>query len=249
LIARRSDVVSFEYGTLDIAEPQGASGFMGIAFSKDGSLFVRTIDRASGPNVIVHSTPNWEQLWNISTRPFSPRTLALSPKGRLAAVAGTSSVFGPGPSGLPIVLHSQILIIDLQERKVIRTVAAFPDNTDIQTLSWSADGTSLAAGAIVDNSKRGVDAVRIFDPMTGGQLSAEVASDAAFVSGLRYSRDGHYLIEVYIDGTVRIWDARHRHLLQSIPVDEHFHSAISTSPDSRHLAIAAGRDVSVWELK
>jgi WD40 repeat protein len=229
----------------DIAEPQGASAQMGFAFSPDGRLFIRTMDRFSGPNLIVHRTDTWEQLWSVSTPGFTPLTLALSPDGQFVAVAGWSST----PEGPPFGSRPQILIVDLSSRRIVRTFAAFPDNNIIQALSWSPDGKMIAAGAIIGGSPPGPDAVKIFDPQSGKQLIGEPATDAAFVSGLQYSRDGRYLIEAYIDGNVRIWDGQHKLLLQKIPIDMRFHPAVSISRDSRYFAVAVGRDVSVWDLK
>jgi WD40 repeat protein len=60
--------------------------------------------------------------------------------------------------------------------------------------------------------------------------------------------DGRYLVEACIDGKVRIWDGQHKQLLQSIPTSDHFYTVVSISRDSRYVAIAAGFDVSVWEL-
>jgi WD40 repeat protein len=162
-------------------------------------------------------------------------------------MAGWMAAQGP-PQGPIAIILPQITIVDLTARKIVRTIAAFPDNNEIYALSWSADGKALAAGAAVGGSHAGPDAVKIFDPVTGSQLVGEVAEDA-FVSGLRYSRDGRYLIEGHVDGNVRIWDGQHKKMLQTIPVDKRFRTALSVSPDSRFVAIASGRDVSVWEVK
>jgi len=231
----------------DIAEPKGASGEMGFAFSPDARLLVRTMDRLSGPNIVLHRTDTWEALWGVTTRPFVPRKLALSPDGRFAAVAGSTTSLGP--NGPPVIVRPQILIVDLSGGRIVRTIEAFPDYNAIQALDWRPDGSALAAGAIVGGSYPGPNAVKIFDPRSGRELLDEPATDAAFVSALRYSRNGRYLIEGYIDGNVRIWDGEHRHLLQAIPVNNRFNPALSISPDSRFFAIAVGQDVSVWEVK
>lgn len=231
----------------EITDPEGGGESKGFEFSSDGALFIRTLDRVSGPNVIVYQTDNWEPAWGLPTRPFFPNTLTLSPDGNLAAVAGSSSSMGPNGS-FPLVDHPQILIVDLSSRRIVRTIAAFPDNSQIRTLAWSPDGKTLAAGGLVTESVPGPDAVKIFDPGTGRQVIGE-ASKSAFVSGLRYSANGRYLVEGDVDGNVKVWDGAHETLLQAIPVNEHFRTVLSISRDSRYLAIANVTDITVWELK
>jgi WD40 repeat protein len=230
----------------DIAEPQGASDQMGFAFAPDGKVFVRTVESLSSSNLVVHRTDTWDQTWGLVTRPFLPRTLTLSPDGQFAAMAGWRAT--QAPQGPLVIIHPEIIIVDLATRRITRAIAAFPDYNEIHALSWSPDGKALAAGAVVGGSHAGPDAVKIFDPATGAQLVGEVAKDA-FVSGLSYSRDGRYLIEGHIDGNVRIWDGQHKQMLQTIPVDKRFYTKLSITPDSRFVAIAAGPDVSVWELQ
>jgi dipeptidyl aminopeptidase/acylaminoacyl peptidase len=232
----------------DIAEPVGSE--MGFEFSSDGKLFVRTTFGSvsgAGPSVIVHRTTDWDQVEAFSTKPFWPRTITLSSDGKLAAVGGPNVSFGPNGS-YPLVNHPQILIIDLSSQQVLRTIAAFPDNNEIQTLSWSPDGRILAAGALVTESAPGPDAVKIFDPSTGKQMFGGIAKEGE-ITGLRYSANGRYLVGGVIDGKVNIWEAQDDKLLQVIPVDEHFPAAVSISRDSRYLAIANRIEIAVYELK
>jgi WD40 repeat protein len=238
----------------DIADAVGGSGFMSFVFSPDGKFLIRTLERVGSPGdyVVVVRTGTWEQVWGLATLPFIPRTLSISPDGQFAALGGEALVL-VHPPVLPVKHHAQILIVDLAKRQVVRTIdRAFPDNNEIHTLGWSPDGKSLAAGVIVDpnpgGSYAGHDAVKIFDPATGAQLADE-PGEVAYVAGLSYSPNGHYLVEGYIDGKARIWDGEHKTLLQSIPVDDHFHTVLSVSRDSRYLAIADGKHISIWELK
>jgi WD40 repeat protein len=233
----------------DLADSVGGSGAMSFAFSADGKFLVRTVERNGLPGdyLAVHSSNNWEEMWGLPTLPFIPRTLALSPDGALLAVAGETATLGP--NGPPITLHPNIMIIDIGSRQIRRTIEdAFPDQNEIHTLAWSPDGKSLATGAIVQGSFKGPDAVKIFDPASGAVIASEPAQ-VAYVNGLAYSPDGRYLIEGYIDGHVRIWDSQHSKLLQKIQVDDHFHTVLTVSRDSKHLAIGSGKEVLIYELK
>jgi WD40 repeat protein len=164
----------------DLADSVGGSGAMSFAFSADGRFLVRTVQRGGSPGdyLAVHTTNNWEQAWGFPTLPFIPRTLALSPDGTLLAVAGETSVLGP--NGPPITHHPKILIVDLGKHQILRTIEdAFPDQNEIHALAWSRDAKSLAAGAIVQGSFKGPDAVKIFDPSSGTMIVGEPAQNAA----------------------------------------------------------------------
>jgi WD40 repeat protein len=231
----------------DIAEPKGAGDEMAFAFTPDGKFFVRTVDRGGQPGdyLVVHSTATWKQVWGLSTLPFIPHSMALSPDGRLAAVGGETLAL----ESMKMKAYPKILLVDLDAKQVVRTIdQPFPEHNEIQTLAWSPDGKSLAAGAVVDGTYRGPDAVKIFDPITGAQIFGEPAA-SAFVYGLSYSPDGRYLAEGYIESHVRIWDGQHKTILQAIPVNNHFRCVLKMSRDSRYLAIAVGKQVSIWELK
>ncbi|MEO7207222.1 MAG: hypothetical protein ABI145_10625 [Steroidobacteraceae bacterium] len=229
-----------------INEPTGGAS-KSIGFTPDGTFFVRTISHAGNPrdNLIIHRVDNWSVAWGLRTFPLVPRSLALSADSRFAAVGGETY-----PAGPTINTHPQILIVDLSRHEIVRTIdGVFPDHNQVLTLAWSPSGKAIAAGAVVGGTSPGPDAVKIFDPTTGIQTAREPTVRPAYVSGLAFTPDGRYLIEAFIDGHARIWDSQHRSLLQSIPVDDHFHPAVAVSRDSRHVALASGINVSVWAIQ
>jgi WD40 repeat protein len=224
-----------------IAEPLGGGDRSRIEFSPDGQKLLRLYSHSSKnrDQFIVHRVYTWEEEWGLNILPLSGMSLALNPRGDMAAIGGIT--LGPG-----VVHDARILIIDLASRQITRTIDnAFPPENEVEQLAWSADGRRIAASGIVGGSYSVPDAVRIFDVATGAQIAGEPVNPAHGF-GLRYTPDGRYLIECGIAQTVRIWDAQHKVLLQTIPAAHAY--AIAVSRDGSYLAIANGREVSIWYL-
>lgn len=228
------------------ADERGQPG--GIAFSPDGKLFIRTITRgidSPGEQFLVHGTDMWDRSWGLRTVPFQPRLVSLSPDGRLAALGGET--WSAGSAGHPELLrHPQIVVVELDERKITRTIdRVFSDGDGIYTLAWSPDGLRIAAGCKVGGDSPGPNAVNIFELVTGKQI-ASVPAESATVTGLSYSPNGKYLIAGSVDDGVRILDGHSFGMLQKISGDAR---TLAISRDSRYLAIAAGKNISIWALK
>jgi WD40 repeat protein len=224
-----------------IAEPLGGGDRSKIEFSPDGRMLLRLYSNSTktGNQFILHRVDTWEAEWGLNILPLSGMSLAVSPHGDMAAIGGIT--LGPG-----VVHNAQILIIDLMSRQIIRTIDnAFPPENQVEQLAWSSDATQIAASGIVGGTYSIPDAVRIFDVATGAQVTGEPVNPAHGF-GLRYTSDGRYLIECGIAQSVRIWDARHSVLLQTISAAHAY--AIAVSRDSSYLAVADGRDVSIWHL-
>ena len=96
----------------------------------------------------------------------------------------------------------------------------------------------------------GLDTVMVFDAHTGKQIAGDQLEDIAGTS-LRYTPDGKYLIEGFMNGRgsgrgVRIWDGQHRELLQEIPGEV---SGLAVSRDGHYLAVGEVGKTVVWQLK
>ncbi len=227
----------------DLSEPLEGSIRMGLAFSPDGQFLIYTSDRGEhtpGDHLIVRRTGTWQLEWGLRTDPFYPHTVAISADGKWAAIGGERSE----PH---MVQRPQIDIIDLASRELVRTIDAFPAQSEIERLAWNRDGTRLAAAArpTLEGAELSGAAIAIFDAATGERLSEQL-TEAPHVSALLYSSDGRYLIEAGPDRTVQIWDAAHQRLLQRIALDAR---AAAISADSRHLAVASGDVLTVWQLR
>jgi Tol biopolymer transport system component len=227
----------------DLSEPLEGPIRMGLAFSPDGQFLIYTSDRGEhtpGDHLIVQHTGTWQFEWGLRTDPFYPHTVAISADGKWAAIGGERSE----PH---MVQRPQIDIIDLASHELVRTIDAFPAQSEIERLAWNRDGTRLAAAArpTLEGAELSGAAIATFAAATGERLSEQL-TEAPHVSALLYSGDGRYLIEAGPDRTVQIWDAAHQRLLQRIGLDA---KAAAISADSRFLAIASGDALTVWQLR
>lgn len=239
----------------DIADPI-PGGCSSMAFSPDGKSLLRTSERSArypADTLIVYDVASWRPLWGLSTLPFYPYTVAISPDGNFAALGG--AVLAPKP----VQFQEQILIVDLLKRAIVRTI---PNTLSFRYggLAWSADSTSLAAvgSRSWDGSANqghggyitGPETFMLFDMRSGEKVVAEPWGDLDGFS-VRYSPDGKYLIEGNQNGAgkglgARIWDGQRRELLQEIPGNVR---SLAVSKDGRFLAIGDDRKTSIWALK
>jgi WD40 repeat protein len=223
-----------------------------IGFTPDAKLLVRIANRNPqfpSDNLIVYDADTGNRLWGLRTLPFQPDTLAVSPDGKFAALGG-HMISSRSP---------QIIIVDLIERAIVRTIPNTVSFT-FGRLAWSPDGTNLAAfgnrawdgtanngnGAYIG----GTDTVMIFDAQSGKQIAGEKLEKIGHLS-LRYTPDGKYLIEGDMDGLgnglgVMIWDGQHRELLQKISGNI---GGLAVSRDGHLLAARENNKITVWQLK
>ncbi|MHB1530039.1 MAG: hypothetical protein ACYCXT_11555 [Acidiferrobacteraceae bacterium] len=236
--------------------PDGGWDCVAIAFTPKGHSLVRITDDF-GPKAtdfVVYDTRTWTIRWGLHTQPFLPNTLALSPHGHWAALGGSI------PRGLRPD-HQQIKIIDLEHRALVRTIPVpiptplpiringtlqTPGNATLSgALAWRPGRPEVAVG-ITGVDPAGSAAVRIYNVRTGALTAWEPGPIATWVTALRYTPDGRYLIEAGIRHQVELWDGAHRHLLQVIP---HQAWSVAVSPNGHELALGEGGQIQVWHLK
>lgn len=258
----------------DIADFKSGS-CRAIGFTPDGKSLIGIFDRnpiASDDNLIIYDATSWQPVWGLRTVPFYPKALAISHDGKFAAMGGgvinpRSWPFDtPKPTlgNPPLSNQSAIIVVDLAQRTIIRTIQNTVD-FDNGHLAWSPDGAYITAIGRRgwDGSKgvytSGLDATMIFDAQTGKQIAGEQFHDEAATkifqdiegASLRYTPDGKYLIESFWNGRgsgrgVRIWDEQHRELLQEIPGEV---IGLAVSRDGHYLAAGGYKQITVWKLK
>jgi WD40 repeat protein len=233
---------------VDLPAPNVPIQLGSLTFSPDGKTFsvalTRGAERTDGPatgEITIYSTDSWSPVGVIDLASLSPTSLVVSSDGRFAAVGG--DILSLNHTLLPT-----IMIADLRETRVVKTINPFPPQSRIEELGWSADGARLAASGfpfLAGGTLNG-SVVRVFDVASGTQISADESSQVYHVDTLTYTRNDKYLIEVGLDNSVRIWDSQQKTMLQSIPVAT---NAAAVSNDGHYLALADEKRVSVWELK
>lgn len=242
----------------DITHP----GFVcsAIGFTPDGKSLIAVNQNGVKHNLAIYDTTSWQVVWGLGTTPFYPSTLSISPDGKFVAIGGAilNPKRWPFPGQLntpkpvfgdpPFADQSIIAIVDLAQRKIIRTIKNTVNFSG--PLAWSPDGVHIATMGTVGEIATVM--VVVFDAHTGKQvaITGEQLVRGAH-SSLCYTPDGKYLIEGDMDGLgnglgVKIWDGQHRELLQEIPGNV---GSLAVSRDGHYFAMGIDKETIVWQLK
>lgn len=219
----------------------------GMSFTPDGQYFVRTAETGGlpGNNLIVYAVGTWQPLWAQQMEGLTPVSIAISPNGELAAIAGTVFVV-PQDVKNPIERFQQtrtasrMNVVDLRQRRNAKVISM--QGRTMGPVAWSPDGTRVA---IVGGS------VEMFDFSSGNELINETIENAGSMN-VRFTSDGRFLIDSDLNGMgkglgVRIWDSQHHELLQHIAVGDV--GAIAVSRDGKYLAVGSTGRTTIWQFK
>ena len=247
--------------------PHGGWDCSAIAFSPDGHSLLRITDD-DGPQstgLVAYSTRTWAIRWALATRPFEPNALAVSAHGHWAALGGgTNGYVGKWYATIP-----QIVLVNLMTHRIARTIRRtflplspftrefpgggpskpiiMPMGTNMPTaLAWDPSAGTVAIGVWGGLGIGSANVVRIYKARTGALVAGESGPVKTWVTALRYTPHGRYLIEAGIDNTVEIWGGTHQHLLQKIP---HQTWSLAVSPHGHYLALGEGRQIQIWRLQ
>jgi WD40 repeat protein len=227
----------------DLIEP--TSGICsGLGFTPDGRQFIRTADTGGtrGDNLIAYAVDSWQRVWGLPMPGFMPVSVAISPNGEEAAVAGTIFVAPQGVSD-PVQrsvqqrLVANVNIVDLKQRKIVKVI----ETSAMGPLAWSPDGTRLAIAG---------GSVEIFDHSSGQKLLEEKIQNSGRMN-VRFTPNGRYLIESDVNGSgkglgVKIWDSQRQKMLQHIAAGDV--GSIAVSRAGKYLAVGETGRTTIWQI-
>lgn len=170
----------------------------------------------------------WDRVASLDEPPAS---LAVSPKGRVAAVG---------------LCHTyKVHLIDLNTRQVRTSLTS--DQGAVFALAFSPDGQTLAAGDTAGGLLLWSPAAPTRPRMLGEPNPPGGA--LAHVYGLAFTPDGRRLVTAGADHTARVWDVASGRQLQAYQWHTSWLTCVAISPDG--LTVATGGDdhiVAVWDL-
>jgi WD40 repeat protein len=224
----------------DIVDPD-PGGCNAMDFTPDGRLLIRAVFRVTRPSeMIAYAVGTWSRQWSFTTE-LAADSIAVSPDGRLIALAGLLTVV-PKDHGSPrfdaVRRERTIDLVTVQEPRVVGVIKS----EALGPPAWSPDGTRVAlAGNLF---------VEIFAAPSGQPL-VHARLEKSGSMHVRYTPDGRYFVESDLNGSgaglgVNIWDGSRQKLLQQIPGDI---GNISISKDGKYLALGGIDHTTVWELK
>ena len=254
----------------NIPSPPSGGDCLALAFGPQGHslIWIRSWLGNPPPNLrmlLVYSTRTWTERWGLATGPFDPNALAVSAHGHWAALGGgTNGYVGKWYATIP-----QIVLVNLTTHRIARTIRRtflplspftrefpgggpgkpiiMPMGTNIPAaLAWDPSAGTVAMGVWGGLGIGSANVVRIYKARTGALVAGESGPVKTWVTALRYTPHGRYLIEAGIDNTVEIWDGDHHHLLQKIP---HQAWSLAVSPHGHYLALGEGRQIQIWRLQ
>ncbi len=190
-----------------------------VAWSPDGRLLATA---AGDGTACVWDAASYTLVETIPSGRTTMQTVSFHPREPLLAVAHTS-----GLDGSPMMVQVWDFALHKERFHVPGFRAAF-----------SPDGAMLATS---DGAGWGV--VQLFDMQ--GQALATMPGHERYVHALAWSPDSSRLATASVDGTVRVWDARKRTIIQVL--SNAFALGVAWSPDGRYLASGGGeRLVKLW---
>jgi WD40 repeat protein/serine/threonine protein kinase len=162
-----------------------------VAFSPDGKRLA-TLSRDN--TVKVWNAQTGREILSMEVLAFTGGCLAFSPDGKRLASSNS-----PSPRVGDVGIHD-VKMWDAQTGEELFTLPA----GRIENLAFTPDGKRLITGASI----AGAGTLKVWDAQTGQELLTLNGHSGGWLSNLvALSPDGHRLVGVGRDGTVKIWDA------------------------------------------
>ena len=194
-----------------------------IAFSSDGKTLL------SGAGGDQSNVKSWKlNLWNVATRE----------KIRAFAGGNQSVAFSSDGNTIASAFGQSAYLWDIvtgQELAKLQHEGVYPQ---VNSISFSPDGTALASGA--DDGT-----VKLWNVATGQNIATLIHK--ARVNSVAFSPSGKVLASGSGDLTLKLWDIATGTELTTIQARKIF-SAVAFSPDGKTLAWSHGKTIKLWNI-
>jgi len=166
-------------------------------------------------------------------------SVAFSPNGHILATSNSLE----SPDGM----GAEVKLWDAESWQLLNTITV--SDFWIKTVAFAPDGATLAAACMQSEAKGptqriSAGEVRFWNIQTGELQRTVTEAAMTGVYGVTFSPDGKTLAigrskgdgEPILTNDVRLWDIETGKLLQTLPEDHKFNSAVAFSPDGKILA-------------
>lgn len=192
-----------------------------VAFSPGGRKIASASGDGKGNIVQIWDVESGEKIRSFEGQLYCMYFAVFSPDGKLIGLAFDGST---------------ISLCDIETGEVIRT---FKGHTDrVLSIAFSPDGKQIVSAS--DDQT-----VRIWNVETGEEIYQFEGHKYEVISAM-FSPDGKLIASTGKNCTVCVWDVESGAVFQKLELP---FTAVSFSPDGKHLVSSEDKDVIIWELE
>jgi WD40 repeat protein len=197
---------------------------------------------AAPPARLPAEVTKWiDQLGDDDTRKAAEKKLTQLGE----AILGTLRRVGNTHADADVRLRAMLLASAI-EKKVYGEVRTYMGHTDGPiAFALSPDGKRMVSGSWGDLSEH---VARVWDVRTGKEQFKLEGHESGVVC-MAWSSDGKRILTGSYDKTIRLWDARGKHLKTLSGHAERVHAVLFTPDGKKAVSCADERVVFVWDLK
>ncbi len=220
--------------TYDVATGRDASEFNGyrkvikaVAFDKTGNHLATAHSDKDGNNIRLWDLEKGTEPADLKAPLIQVASLSYTADGKTLVAGGTS------------LDNKSIAIWNVETGKMTKTITT--DDSPIQAVAVSPDGSMIASGAIDS-------VVSLWNPQTG-KLDKKLRGHRKSVYSVQFSPDGKTLATASSDRTIRLWDVASGKELKVLAGHTELINSVAFSANGKQLVSgSADRTVKVWDV-